>query len=165
MATQRQSGRKLEDHHGGKWVHYRQLHHYSSNIHSNSGNIRSNSSNIHSYSGNIHFNSSVIHSSTYITIVLICLSSAISPAEENYGETLSTLRYASRAKNIVNKPIVNEVKGGQNHCISCIEGSFFPLPCMWFDRMTMCDWSESWRRRSNVWRPLSLTQSWTLTSC
>lgn len=26
----------------------------------------------------------------------------------NYGETLSTLRYANRAKNIINKPTVNE---------------------------------------------------------
>jgi len=33
----------------------------------------------------------------------------VSPAESSYGETLSTLRYASRAKNIVNKPVVNEV--------------------------------------------------------
>ncbi|XP_028845040.1 uncharacterized protein kif16bb [Denticeps clupeoides] len=32
----------------------------------------------------------------------------ISPADINYGETLSTLRYANRAKNIVNKPTVNE---------------------------------------------------------
>jgi len=32
----------------------------------------------------------------------------ISPAESSYGETLSTLRYASRAKNITNKPTVNE---------------------------------------------------------
>ncbi|MCL4145414.1 UNVERIFIED_CONTAM: hypothetical protein GTU68_065232, partial [Idotea baltica] len=32
----------------------------------------------------------------------------ISPAEVNYGETLGTLRYANRAKNIVNKPTVNE---------------------------------------------------------
>ncbi|CAG6017581.1 unnamed protein product [Menidia menidia] len=32
----------------------------------------------------------------------------ISPADVNYGETLSTLRYASRAKNIVNSPTVNE---------------------------------------------------------
>ena len=29
---------------------------------------------------------------------------AISPANYNYDETLGTLRYASRAKNIVNKP-------------------------------------------------------------
>eukprot|EP00911_Craspedida_sp_UC1_P000548 UC1_evm1s420 len=33
---------------------------------------------------------------------------AISPADINYGETLSTLYYANRAKNIVNKPVVNE---------------------------------------------------------
>lgn len=33
---------------------------------------------------------------------------AISPADVNYGETLSTLHYANRAKNIVNKAIVNE---------------------------------------------------------
>ncbi|XP_059611327.1 kinesin-like protein Klp98A isoform X2 [Phlebotomus argentipes] len=32
---------------------------------------------------------------------------AISPADCNYGETLSTLRYANRAKNIINKPTVN----------------------------------------------------------
>ncbi|XP_075339095.1 uncharacterized protein kif16bb [Odontesthes bonariensis] len=32
----------------------------------------------------------------------------ISPADVNYGETLSTLRYASRAKNIMNSPTVNE---------------------------------------------------------
>lgn len=31
-----------------------------------------------------------------------------SPADVNYGETLSTLHYANRAKNIVNKAIVNE---------------------------------------------------------
>uniref|UniRef100_A0A182J8M9 Kinesin motor domain-containing protein n=1 Tax=Anopheles atroparvus TaxID=41427 RepID=A0A182J8M9_ANOAO len=33
---------------------------------------------------------------------------AISPADVNYSETLSTLRYANRAKNIINKPTVNE---------------------------------------------------------
>jgi kinesin family protein 3/17 len=33
---------------------------------------------------------------------------AISPADYNYDETLSTLRYANRAKNIKNKPIINE---------------------------------------------------------
>ncbi|KAI8514694.1 Kinesin-like protein kif16b [Branchiostoma belcheri] len=32
----------------------------------------------------------------------------ISPAAVNYGETLSTLRYANRAKNIINKPTINE---------------------------------------------------------
>lgn len=32
----------------------------------------------------------------------------ISPADNNYDETLSTLRYANRAKNIQNKPKINE---------------------------------------------------------
>lgn len=33
---------------------------------------------------------------------------AISPADVNHGETLSTLRYADNAKQIKNKAIVNE---------------------------------------------------------
>lgn len=33
---------------------------------------------------------------------------ALSPADCNYSETLSTLRYANRAKNIINKPTINE---------------------------------------------------------
>jgi len=33
---------------------------------------------------------------------------AISPADVNYPETVSTLRYANRAKNIINKPTINE---------------------------------------------------------
>ena len=33
---------------------------------------------------------------------------ALSPADYNYDETLSTLRYAARAKNIKNKPKINE---------------------------------------------------------
>lgn len=33
---------------------------------------------------------------------------AISPADYNFDETLSTLRYASRAKSIKNKPKINE---------------------------------------------------------
>ena len=38
------------------------------------------------------------------TLMVAC----ISPAEDNYDETLSTLRYANRAKNIKNQPKVNE---------------------------------------------------------
>ncbi|XP_044742970.1 kinesin-like protein KIF17 [Chrysoperla carnea] len=38
------------------------------------------------------------------TLMIAC----ISPADNNYDETLSTLRYANRAKNISNQPIVNE---------------------------------------------------------
>lgn len=45
--------------------------------------------------------------------VQLCTFSAISPAAVNYSETLSTLRYASRAKNIVNCPTVNEDHGGK----------------------------------------------------
>lgn len=33
---------------------------------------------------------------------------AISPADYNYEETLTTLRYAARAKTIKNKPKINE---------------------------------------------------------
>ena len=36
---------------------------------------------------------------------MIC---AISPANDNYEETLSTLRYADQTKKIKNKPIINE---------------------------------------------------------
>ncbi|XP_028922062.1 kinesin-like protein KIF17 isoform X2 [Ornithorhynchus anatinus] len=38
------------------------------------------------------------------TLMVACLS----PADNNYDETLSTLRYANRAKNIKNKPQINE---------------------------------------------------------
>lgn len=38
------------------------------------------------------------------------LSSAITPANLYYSETISTLRYAQRAKSIINKPKINEVK-------------------------------------------------------
>lgn len=38
------------------------------------------------------------------TLMIAC----VSPAAYNYDETLSTLRYASRAKNIHNKPKINE---------------------------------------------------------
>lgn len=33
---------------------------------------------------------------------------SISPAADNFDETLGTLRYASRAKNIKNAPKINE---------------------------------------------------------
>lgn len=33
---------------------------------------------------------------------------AVSPADYNYDESVSTLRYADRAKRIKNKPIINE---------------------------------------------------------
>lgn len=36
------------------------------------------------------------------------MMAAIGPADYNFDETLSTLRYANRAKNIKNKPVINE---------------------------------------------------------
>ncbi|KAJ3323203.1 kinesin-like protein Klp8, partial [Blyttiomyces sp. JEL0837] len=41
------------------------------------------------------------------------MMAAISPADINYDETLSTLRYAERAKRIVNKAVVNEDETGK----------------------------------------------------
>jgi kinesin family protein 16B len=41
-------------------------------------------------------------------VLLYIFVAAISPADCNYAETLSTLRYANRAKNIINKPTINE---------------------------------------------------------
>ena len=38
------------------------------------------------------------------TLMVAC----VSPADYNYEETISTLRYANRAKNIKNKPTINE---------------------------------------------------------
>ena len=38
------------------------------------------------------------------TMMVACLS----PSDNNYDETISTLRYANRAKNIKNKPKINE---------------------------------------------------------
>lgn len=38
------------------------------------------------------------------TVMIAC----VSPADDSYDETLSTLRYANRAKNIKNKPKINE---------------------------------------------------------
>ena len=37
------------------------------------------------------------------------------PADYNYDETLSTLRYANRAKNIKNKPRINEDPKASTH--------------------------------------------------
>ena len=42
--------------------------------------------------------------------ICIIFIAAVSPCQYSYAETLSTLRYASRAKNIINKPKINEVR-------------------------------------------------------
>ena len=53
-------------------------------------------------------------------IFLCSTHPAVSPAMCNYGEALSTLRYASRAKNIVNKPVVNEVRPSVEFCCTLL---------------------------------------------
>lgn len=46
------------------------------------------------------------------------------PADWNYDESLSTLRYANRAKNIKNKPRINEV------CMHvCVRACTQPVEC------------------------------------
>ena len=47
-------------------------------------------------------------SMTFIISLLLCQIAALSPADINYDETLSTLRYADRAKQIKTKASVNE---------------------------------------------------------
>jgi hypothetical protein len=38
-----------------------------------------------------------------LTVMVAC----VSPSDSNYDESLSTIKYASRARNIKNKPVVN----------------------------------------------------------
>lgn len=49
------------------------------------------------------------------TLMIAC----ISPSNRDYMETLSTLRYANRAKNIHNKPKVNEVRVFHKVVLTC----------------------------------------------
>ena len=59
----------------------------------------------------------------------------ISPAADNYEETLSTLRYADRAKRIVNHAVVNEdpnakvffIEWDLYYTIQCISFFFLAL--------------------------------------
>lgn len=48
----------------------------------------------------------------YLRVFFLCVYvAAVSPSASSYNETLSTLRYAAHARNIVNRPRVNEVSG------------------------------------------------------
>lgn len=58
----------------------------------------------------------------------------ISPAADNYEETLSTLRYADRAKRIVNHAVVNEDPNAKVFVIEwdlyfTVYYSFFSFTC------------------------------------
>lgn len=48
------------------------------------------------------------HFSLYLGNAKTVMCANCGPADYNYDETLSTLRYANRAKNIKNKPKINE---------------------------------------------------------
>ena len=52
----------------------------------------------------------------------------ISPASENFEETLSTLRYADRAKRIVNHAVVNE--DPNSRVTGCEGGRVFGVLCV-----------------------------------
>lgn len=49
----------------------------------------------------------------------------ISPAIDNFEETLNTLKYASRARNIKNKPVVNRDPNSQ--MIAALRGQVYDL--------------------------------------
>lgn len=55
--------------------------------------------------------SAIVLTAIYISAFLCVCVVAVSPSANGYNETLSTLRYAAHARNIVNKPRVNEVSG------------------------------------------------------
>ena len=66
---------------------------------------------------------------------------ALSPADINYDETLSTLRYADRAKKIKNKAVINEnpmdklireLKVSTYHFLSINIPSFFNYSNLYF---------------------------------
>ncbi|KAJ8285057.1 hypothetical protein COCON_G00039070 [Conger conger] len=69
----------------------------------------------------------------------------VSPADVNYGETLSTLRYANRAKNIINKPTINEDSNGNQIAL--------------LDSPTALSMEE--KLQQNEARVLELTKEWT----
>jgi len=53
----------------------------------------------------------------------------IGPADWNIEETISTLRYANRAKNIQNKPVINEVS---TYRVGCMMDGCKRLLCVQF---------------------------------
>jgi len=49
-----------------------------------------------------------VKASVQMSCVLVCKVANLGPADYNYDESISTLRYANRAKNIKNKARINE---------------------------------------------------------
>jgi hypothetical protein len=79
---------------------------------------------------------------------------AISPADCNYSETLCTLRYANRAKNIINKPTINE--DSNTKLIRELRSEIERLRSMIGECPTMID-----KLHENEARVKLLTEEWT----
>ena len=58
----------------------------------------------------------------------------VSPADSNVEETISTLRYADRARKIKNKPIVNKVGGQWGSIESRLAETPGRLECLEYSR-------------------------------
>lgn len=58
------------------------------------------------HNGSIDFNCIKCRLFSFVFLIQQCAN--IGPADYNYDETISTLRYANRAKNIKNKARINE---------------------------------------------------------
>ncbi|KAF9809774.1 hypothetical protein SFRURICE_000255, partial [Spodoptera frugiperda] len=80
--------------------------------------------------------------------VFIPYRDSISPADCNYGETLSTLRYANRAKNIINKPTINE---DPNDPIETEPGVLATLQRKEAQEKVLTEkWTEKWRETQQI---------------
>ena len=55
-----------------------------------------------------HFIQPRIATYSHINTVRVCQVANLGPADYNYDESISTLRYANRAKNIKNRAKINE---------------------------------------------------------
>lgn len=87
----------------------------------------------------------------------------ISPADANYSETLSTLRYSSRAKDIVNRPTVNEDNNTKTirelrSEIERLKNLLSEHPAMWERvqeneakvRLLTEEWADKWKETQRV---------------
>ena len=132
LAAQGQSGWKLQNHHDCQWVQvcaYLWVY-------------------VHIL---VHVTLFEVHVCMKQPLWSVLCCAAISPAEVCYGETLSTLRYASRAKNIVNRPVVNEV-GNWPYCMqSLLVCSNHMTACVNVCVVTACWWPHD---RTPMWDSL-----------
>ncbi|KAA8581954.1 hypothetical protein FQN60_008694, partial [Etheostoma spectabile] len=76
----------------------------------------------------------------------------VSPSASSYNETLSTLRYAAHARNIVNKPRVNERRNPSPSLSDERDGNLSEIVLqneLKVEQLTK-DWSESWRDKKEL---------------